>query len=119
MPSIVLRKFSKPPVRLLLEQRRVQVAAGAPFAVGDVFQAGGHQHERKDNSFTVALSDTRSPARTAETNSEGNSRARRLGNKMSLVVSFALDPARMGRCGVGRGWMPVHRLRAVEEKRHV
>ena len=27
--AIVLRKFSQPPVRLLLEQRRVQVAAGA------------------------------------------------------------------------------------------
>lgn len=33
VPSMVLRKFSQPPVRLLLEQRRVQVAAGAPFAV--------------------------------------------------------------------------------------
>ena len=27
VPSIVLRKFSQPPVRLLLEQRRVQVSA--------------------------------------------------------------------------------------------
>ena len=46
VPSIVLRKFSQPPARQLLEQRRVQVAAGAPFAVRDVFQAGGHQHQR-------------------------------------------------------------------------
>ena len=41
-----LRKFSSPPVWLLLEQGRVQVSAGAPFAVGDVFQAGGHKHQR-------------------------------------------------------------------------
>ena len=41
-----LRKFGQPPARLLLEQRRVQVAAGAPFAVCDVLQAGGHQHQR-------------------------------------------------------------------------
>ena len=33
-------------VQLLLKQRRIQVAAGAPFAVGDVFQAGGNQHQR-------------------------------------------------------------------------
>lgn len=34
---IDMRKLSYPPARLLLKQRRVQVAAGAPFAVG----AGG------------------------------------------------------------------------------
>lgn len=36
--AIVLRKFSQPPVRLLLEKRHVQIAAGAPFAAGDVLQ---------------------------------------------------------------------------------
>lgn len=41
-----MRKFSQPPARLLLEQGRVQVAAGAPFVVRDVFQAGGRQHQR-------------------------------------------------------------------------
>ena len=43
--GMLLRKFGQPPARLLLEQRRVQVAAGAPFAVADVLQAGGHQHQ--------------------------------------------------------------------------
>ena len=38
--------FRLAPVRLLFEQRCVRVSAGAPFAVGDVSQAGGHQHER-------------------------------------------------------------------------
>ena len=37
--AIVLCKFSQPPVRLLLEKRYVQIAAGAPFAAGDVLQA--------------------------------------------------------------------------------
>ena len=45
VPSIVLRKFGQPPARLLFEKRHVQVAAGAPFAVRDVLQAGAHQHE--------------------------------------------------------------------------
>ena len=31
--------------RLDGEKRHVQVAAGPPFAVGDVLQAGGHQHQ--------------------------------------------------------------------------
>ena len=43
--GMLLRKFGQPPARLLLEQRRVQVAAGAPFAVRDVFQAGCYQHQ--------------------------------------------------------------------------
>ena len=43
---MVLRKFSQPSARLLLEKRHVQVAARSPFAVGDVLQAGGRQHER-------------------------------------------------------------------------
>ena len=45
VPLIVLHKFSQPPVQLLFEQRLVQVSAGAPFAVRDVLQAGGHQHQ--------------------------------------------------------------------------
>lgn len=38
VPSIVLRKFGKPSVRLPFEQRHVQVAAEIPFAIYDVFR---------------------------------------------------------------------------------
>ena len=38
--GMLLHKFGQPPARLLLEQRRVQVAAGVPFAVGDALQTG-------------------------------------------------------------------------------
>ena len=43
--GMLLHKFGQPPARPLLEQRRVQVAAGAPFAVGDALQNGCYQHE--------------------------------------------------------------------------
>ena len=42
--TVVLRTFSQLPVRQFLEQRRVQVAAEPPFAVGDVLQTGRYQH---------------------------------------------------------------------------
>ena len=42
-----LRKFGQPPVWLFLEKRRVQVAPGIPFVVGDVLQAGCHQHQSR------------------------------------------------------------------------
>ena len=46
-PGMLLRKFSWSPVRLLLEQRRVQVSAGALFAVGDALQTSCcYQHQR-------------------------------------------------------------------------
>ena len=32
-------------MRLLVQQRHVQVAAGAPLALGDVLEPGGHEHE--------------------------------------------------------------------------
>lgn len=45
--GMLLRKFSWSPVRLLLEQRRVQVSAGALFAVGDALQTSCcYQHQR-------------------------------------------------------------------------
>ena len=44
--GMLLRKFSWSSVRPLLEQRRVQVAVGAPFAVGDALQMGCCQHQR-------------------------------------------------------------------------
>ena len=43
---MVLRKLNYPPIWLFLKQRRVQIAAGAPFAVGDVLQLGGYYHQR-------------------------------------------------------------------------
>ena len=33
-------------MRLLVQQRHVQVAARPPLALGDVLEPGGHQHER-------------------------------------------------------------------------
>lgn len=44
---MLLRIISQPSIgiRLLLEQRRVRVAARSSFAVGDVLQLGDHQHE--------------------------------------------------------------------------
>lgn len=45
LPSLLLCKCSQLPIWLLLEPRRVQITSGSPFAVGDVFQAGGYQHE--------------------------------------------------------------------------
>ena len=45
--GMLLHKFGQPPARLLLEQRRVQVAAGVPFAVGDALQTSCcYQHQR-------------------------------------------------------------------------
>lgn len=50
VPSIVLRKFDQPPARLLLEQRRVQVAAGTN-ASAETNAIGGSERWRKAKRF--------------------------------------------------------------------
>ena len=50
VPSRFLRAFrqpiGRPPVRLLAQQRHVQIAPRAPLALGHVLEPGGHEQER-------------------------------------------------------------------------